>query len=81
MLPAMAVCPKGRAKVAVFVRMLLLGLFAMVLAEPRVRTNDTLSVVFALDVSDSIYSPDDAIKYITETVQNQRPKGTRTSKA
>jgi uncharacterized membrane protein/Mg-chelatase subunit ChlD len=70
--------PKGRAKVAVFVRMLLLGLFAMVLAEPRaVRTNDTLSVVFALDVSDSIYSPDDAIKYITETVQNQRPKGNK----
>lgn len=70
--------PKGRATVAVFVRMLLLGLFAMVLAEPRaVRTNDTLSVVFALDVSDSIYSPDDAIKYITETVQNQRPKGNK----
>ncbi|HEY4260846.1 MAG TPA: VWA domain-containing protein [Schlesneria sp.] len=70
--------PKGRAQVAVFVRMLILGLFAMVLAEPRaVRTNDTLSVVFALDVSDSIYSPDDAIKYITETVQNQRPKGNK----
>lgn len=70
--------PKGRAQLALFVRMLLLGLFAMVLAEPRsVRTNDKLSVVFALDVSDSIYSPDDAIKYITETVQNQRPKGNK----
>jgi uncharacterized membrane protein len=49
----------------------------MVLAEPRaVRSRNTLSVVFALDVSDSIYSPDNAITYITETVQNQRPKGT-----
>ena len=28
-----------------------------------------------IDVSDSIYSPDEALKYIVQTVQNQRPKG------
>ncbi len=69
--------PRGRGTVALFVRLLLVGLFAMVLAEPRaVRTKNAMSVVFALDVSDSIYNTDNAIKYITETVQNQRPQGT-----
>lgn len=70
--------PKGRGTVSLFVRLLLLGLFAMVLAEPRaVRSQDVMSVVFALDRSDSIYSPDKAINYITDTVQNHRPKGTK----
>ncbi|MBS0202410.1 MAG: VWA domain-containing protein [Planctomycetes bacterium] len=69
--------PKGRGSVALMVRLLLVGLFAMVLAEPRsVRSKDVMSVVFALDVSDSIYSADKPISYITETVQNHRPKGT-----
>lgn len=68
--------PKGRGAVSLFVRLTLLGLFAMVLAEPRaVRSKDVMSVVYALDVSDSIYSADQAIQYITETVQNHRPKG------
>ena len=68
--------PKGRGAVALFVRLTLLGLFAMVLAEPRaVRSRDVMSVVFSLDVSDSIYSADQALNYITETVQNHRPKG------
>ena len=67
--------PKGRATAALFVRLLLLGLFAMVLAEPRaVRTKDVMSVVFALDVSDSIYNTDQAVSYITKTVQDHKPK-------
>ena len=70
--------PKGRGTVSLFVRLLVLGLFAMVLAEPRsVRSRDVMSVVFSLDRSDSIYSPDKAIEYITTTVQNHRPKGTQ----
>lgn len=68
--------PKVRGAVSLFVRLVLLGLFAMVLAEPRaVRSRDVMSVVYALDVSDSIYSADQAINYITETVQNHRVKG------
>jgi len=69
--------PRLRGQISLFVRLLLLGLFAMVLAEPRaVRTSNVLSVVFAVDVSDSIYGTDRAIAYTTETVQNHRPKGT-----
>ena len=57
--------PKTRGLLAMFTRLCLLGLLVMVLAEPRaVRSRDVMSVVFALDVSDSIYSPDDALKYI-----------------
>lgn len=68
--------PKKRATLSLFVRLVLLGVLVMALAEPRaVRSRDVMSVVFALDVSDSIYSPDDALKYVTETVQNHRPKG------
>jgi len=68
--------PKGRATASLFTRLALLGLLSMVLAEPRsVKSMDVMSVVFALDVSDSIYSPDDALKYVVQTVQNQRPKG------
>ena len=68
--------PKSRAMTSLFVRLGLLGVLVMALAEPRaVRSRDVMSVVFAMDVSDSIYSPDDALKYVTETVQNHRPKG------
>ncbi len=68
--------PRLRGLFALFTRLGLLGLLVMVMAEPRaVRSLDVMSVVFALDVSDSIYSPDDALKYITQTVQTQRPKG------
>ncbi|WP_010584061.1 VWA domain-containing protein [Schlesneria paludicola] len=68
--------PKKRGTLSLLVRLVLLGVLVMALAEPRaVRSRDVMSVVFALDVSDSIYSPDDALKYVTETVQNHRPKG------
>jgi uncharacterized membrane protein len=44
-----------RAQAALFSRLLLAGVFAAVLAEPRaVRKSDALSIVYALDVSDSI---------------------------
>ena len=67
--------PKTRGTVSLFVRLVLLSLFAMVLAEPRaVRSKDVMSVVFAVDVSDSIYSADQALKYVTDTVQSHRPK-------
>lgn len=68
--------PKARGTVSMLVRLCLLGLFAMVLAEPRaVRSRDVVSVVFSVDVSDSIYSADRAITYVTDTVQKHRPKG------
>lgn len=68
--------PKVRGTIALLMRLCLLGLIVMVLAEPRsVRSRDVMSIVFALDVSDSIYSPDDALKYVTQTVQTMRPKG------
>ena len=73
--------PKGRAAAALFVRLLLLGLFAMVMAEPRaVRTSNIMSVVFALDVSDSVRDPriaDKALTYITTSVTDHRPKGSK----
>jgi uncharacterized membrane protein/Mg-chelatase subunit ChlD len=71
--------PKGRATAALFVRLLLLGLFAMLMAEPRaVRTSNIMSVVFTLDVSDSVRDPriaDQAFTYITKSVTEHRPKG------
>src|SRR5437762_12819816 len=43
-----------RAQAALVSRLLLVGAFAVLLAEPRaVRKSDTLSMVYALDVSDS----------------------------
>lgn len=48
---------KVRTHVSLIVRLALAGTFAMVLAEPRsVRTQDVLSVVFTVDVSDSVDS-------------------------
>ena len=60
-----------RALVALWLRLILAGLFVMLLAEPRaVRTSDVLSVVYALDVSDSIGegSTDRALNFVTKTV-------------
>lgn len=45
----------ARGTIALLVRLTVLGAFAMTLAEPRaVRKSDVLSVVYALDVSDSM---------------------------
>ncbi|MGC1274180.1 MAG: VWA domain-containing protein [Planctomycetaceae bacterium] len=47
--------PAGRAATATLIRLSLAGLLVMVLAEPRsVRKSDRLSVVYAMDISDSI---------------------------
>ena len=66
---------RGRAGAAIVLRLLLLGLFLCLLAEPRsVRSTDRLSVVFALDSSDSIgrTSSDQGAEYIANVV-NQKP--------
>jgi uncharacterized membrane protein/Mg-chelatase subunit ChlD len=67
---------RGRAVVALLVRLLLVGAFVMLLAGPRaVRTSDTLSVMYALDLSDSIgeESQDAALSYVVKTV-SEKPK-------
>ncbi|HUU42533.1 MAG TPA: vWA domain-containing protein, partial [Planctomycetota bacterium] len=66
-----------RALVALLVRFCLIGVFVMLLAEPRsVRRSDRLSVVYALDLSDSIgeQASDSALRYILETV-HAKPGG------
>ncbi len=68
--------PRRRATIAFLVRMLLIGVFAFALAEPRaVRTSDTLSVVYAIDLSDSIGegSTDAALQFLAQTV-TQKPE-------
>lgn len=68
---------KGRAAVALWTRFILLGGFIMLLAEPRaVRRSDTLSLVYALDVSDSMGGKvsDQALDWIMQTVGQKPPK-------
>jgi uncharacterized membrane protein len=63
-----------RSTVALFVRLSLVGLFAMLLAEPRsVRTSDQLSVMYVLDLSDSIGegSTDAALEFVARTVYDK----------
>ena len=60
-----------RGTMVLLVRLSLVGLFAMLLAEPRaVRTRDVLSVVYAVDVSSSVgeESVDSALRFVTKTV-------------
>ncbi|QDT97433.1 VWA domain-containing protein [Gimesia aquarii] len=62
---------KGRALAALVSRLLMLGLFVMLIAEPRsVRVRDVISVVYAVDLSDSIgeSSVDSALEFVTKTV-------------
>jgi Ca-activated chloride channel homolog len=68
--------PRRRATIAFLVRMVLVGVFAFALAEPRAaRTSDTLSVVYAIDMSDSIgeSSTDSALQFLAQTV-TQKPE-------
>jgi Ca-activated chloride channel homolog len=68
--------PKRRAMMAFLVRMLLVGVVAFALAEPRaVRTSDMLSVIYAIDLSDSIgeSSSDAALQFLANTV-TQKPE-------
>src|ERR1700693_2956979 len=68
--------PGRRAAIAFLVRATLVGVFALALAEPRaVRTSDLLSVVYAIDLSDSIgeTSTDTALEFMARTV-SQKPE-------
>ena len=68
---------QGRANAAIVVRLLLLGLFLALLAEPRsVRSTDRLSVVFALDSSDSIGrdASEKGAEYIAKVVSQKPPE-------
>ena len=65
-----------RAQAALVSRLLLVGTFAALLAEPRaVRKSDTLSVVYALDVSDSMGEKisDKSMQWILDSVR-QKPE-------
>jgi uncharacterized membrane protein/Mg-chelatase subunit ChlD len=68
---------RGRALVALIVRFVMIGAFILLLAEPRaVRRSDTLSVVYALDVSDSMGTKvrDQALGWIMQTATQKPPK-------
>lgn len=63
--------PKVRGEVALWIRLVLLGLFVMLLAEPRaVRLRDVVSAMFLVDVSDSVRGDavDAAMRYVVESV-------------
>ena len=65
-----------RAQAALLSRLLLIGAFAALLAEPRaVRKSDTLSMVYALDVSDSMGEKisDKSMEWVLESVR-QKPE-------
>lgn len=65
-----------RSAAALLSRLMLLGLFIVLLAQPRaVRRHDTLSMLFALDVSASIdqQAADQALRYIA-TVATDKPQ-------
>jgi uncharacterized membrane protein len=66
--------PGRRAGIAFVVRALIVGVFCIALAEPRaVRTSDLLSVVYAIDLSDSIGdgSTQAALDFMSNTVSNK----------
>jgi uncharacterized membrane protein/Mg-chelatase subunit ChlD len=66
-----------RAAVALWVRWLLAGALIFLLAEPRaVRTSDALTVVYALDISDSMGQrvSDQALNFITSTAATKPEK-------
>jgi len=68
---------RGRAGVALVTRFIMIGAFILLLAEPRaVRRSDTLAVVYALDVSDSMGAKvrDQALGWIMQTVTAKPPK-------
>ncbi|QDT21269.1 VWA domain-containing protein [Gimesia chilikensis] len=68
---------RGRALAALLTRLVMLGLFVILIAEPRsVRVRDVISVVYAVDLSDSIgeRSVDEALEFVTKTVTEKPPK-------
>ena len=74
--PATADCRGGGRRSPFSCGCCLVGVFAFALAEPRaVRTSDMLSVVYAIDMSDSIgeSSTDSALQFLAQTV-TQKPE-------
>jgi uncharacterized membrane protein len=68
-----------RALMALFVRLGITGLFVMLLADPRaVRSSDALSIIYALDLSDSVGEDamDRALEFINKTAM-QKPEKDR----
>jgi len=66
-----------RSVLALLTRFLVVSLFAMLLADPRaVRKSDVLSVIYALDMSDSVgeTASDEALSYITRTASEKPAK-------
>jgi uncharacterized membrane protein len=63
-----------RGQLSLQMRLVLVGLFVMLLAEPRaVRTQDRLSVIYAIDISDSIgeNSIQEALAFVARTVSEK----------
>jgi len=68
--------PRGRGMVALLIRLCMVGAFVMLMAEPRaVRTRDALSVVYAVDLSDSVGddTTEAALNFVAGTAQ-QKPQ-------
>lgn len=68
---------RARGVLALLTRLTLVGLFVMLLAEPRaVRTRDVLSVVYAVDLSDSVGDDmtRDAFGFMMKTVADKPQK-------
>jgi uncharacterized membrane protein len=66
--------PAVRGGIAAFVRLLIVGLLVMVLAEPRaVRTSDVVSVVYSVDVSDSVNQARDTALSIVADSASMKP--------
>ena len=64
----------ARANIALWIRFVMAAGFIVALAEPRaVRTSEVLSVVYAVDVSDSVGAPavDSALKFVTRQVSRK----------
>lgn len=66
---------RSRALTALMVRLVLVGVFVALIAEPRaVRTNDRLSVIYALDISDSVgEATNKAAEFIATSVATKPP--------
>jgi uncharacterized membrane protein/Mg-chelatase subunit ChlD len=67
----------GRAQIALQSRLLLVFLFAALLAEPRaIRKSDAMSLIYALDVSDSMGEKisDKSLEWVLQTVQRKPEK-------
>ena len=73
---------RARGLVALWTRLALIGLFVMLLAEPRaVRTSNVLAVMYTVDISDSVgrdsgetSAQDEALRFVADTM-SRKPEG------